>query len=141
MIGRTAEAVAVSEQAYDDHLALGDELAIASPGTHRVNLLFALVQAGRLGEAEARGRAWFEVAARARMPLGVIWLGVHLARCALAQGRPATALRMERLGRAPPSTPPASRGCGRRRTRSRPSPTAFSATPPPARREPTRSMR
>jgi ATP/maltotriose-dependent transcriptional regulator MalT len=93
MTGRTAEAVAVSEQAYDDHLALGDELAIASPGTHRVNLLFALVQAGRLGEAEGRGRGWFEVAARARMPLGVIWLGVHLARCALAQGRPATALR------------------------------------------------
>ena len=29
----------------------------------------------------------------ARMPLGVIWLGVHLARCALAQGRPETALR------------------------------------------------
>ncbi len=55
MTGRTAEAVAISEQAYDDHLALGDELAIASPGTHRVNLLFALVQAGRLDEAEARG--------------------------------------------------------------------------------------
>ena len=93
MTGQTAEAIAVSERAYDDHLALGDELAIASPGTHRVNLLFALVQAGRLGEAESRGRRWFEVAARARMPLGVIWLSVHLARCALAQGRPATALR------------------------------------------------
>ena len=48
--------MAVSEQAYDDHLALGDELAIASPGTHRVNQLFALVQAGRLGEADAKGR-------------------------------------------------------------------------------------
>jgi ATP/maltotriose-dependent transcriptional regulator MalT len=92
MTGRTAEAVAESEQAYEDHLALGDELAIASPGTHRVNLLFALVQAGRLDEAEARGRSWFEVAARARMPLGVVWLSVHLARCALAQGRPTAAL-------------------------------------------------
>jgi DNA-binding CsgD family transcriptional regulator len=93
MTGRTSDAIAVSEEAYDDHLALGDELAIASPGTHRVNLLFALVQAGRLDEAEARGRSWFEVAARARMPLGVIWLSVHLARCAVTQGRPETALR------------------------------------------------
>jgi len=92
MIGRTAEAIAVGQQAYDDHLALGDELAIASPGTHRVNLLFAMVQAGRLAEAEANGRAWWDVAARARMPLGVIWLGVHLARCALSQGLPETAL-------------------------------------------------
>ena len=48
----------------DDHLALGDELAISSPGTHRVNQLFALVQAGRLAEAEEKGRAWFDVAAR-----------------------------------------------------------------------------
>jgi DNA-binding CsgD family transcriptional regulator len=93
MTGRTAEAIAVSTQAFDDHLALGDELAIASPGTHRVNRLFALVQAGRLSEAEARGRSWFETAARARMPLGVIWLGIHLARCALAQGHPLTAIR------------------------------------------------
>ncbi len=92
MTGRTADAMALSEHTYDDHLALGDELAISNPGTHRVNLLFALVQAGRLDEAEARGRSWFEVAARARTPLGVAWLGVHLARCALAQGRPTTAL-------------------------------------------------
>ena len=93
MTGRTTEAIAVSTQALDDHLALGDELAIASPGTHRVNRLFALIQAGRLSEADERGRAWFDVAARARMPLGVIWIGVHLARCALAQGHPVTAIR------------------------------------------------
>jgi ATP/maltotriose-dependent transcriptional regulator MalT len=92
MTGRTTEAIAVSKQAFADHLALGDELAIASPGTHRVNLLFALIQAGRLDEAEEQGQQWFDAAVRARMPLGVIWTGVHLARCALAQGRPATAI-------------------------------------------------
>ena len=93
MVGRTAEAIALSEQAYDDHLALGDELGIASPGTHRVNLLSALIQAGRLDEADARGREWFEAAVRSKAPLGVIWIGVHLARCALTRGRPATALQ------------------------------------------------
>ncbi|HET6951530.1 MAG TPA: AAA family ATPase [Acidimicrobiales bacterium] len=93
MMGRTAESVTVSRQAARDHRALGDELAIASPGTHRVNLLFAMVQAGRLDEADERGRGWFDVAAQARAPLGVIWIGLHLGRCALARGRPATALR------------------------------------------------
>ena len=92
-VGRTSEAISLSRQAYRDHLALGDELAISSPATHRVNQLFALVQAGRLGEAESKGRAWFEIAERARNPLGVMWLGIHLARCALVQGRPATVLR------------------------------------------------
>jgi DNA-binding CsgD family transcriptional regulator/tetratricopeptide (TPR) repeat protein len=92
-IGRTAEAISVSKQAYRDHLALGDELAISSPGTHRVNQIFALVQAGRLVEADEKGRAWFDVVERARNPLGVMWLGVHLARCALVQGRPVTVLR------------------------------------------------
>ena len=58
---------------------------------HQVNELFSLVQAGDLGEADERGRAWFEVALQARMPLEVMWFAVHLARCALVQGRAATA--------------------------------------------------
>jgi DNA-binding CsgD family transcriptional regulator len=91
--GRTAEAVAVSEQAFREHLALGDELAIMPPGTHRVNLVSALLGAGRLVDAERRGRRWFEISASTRMPLGIAWFGVHLARCALVQGQPATAMQ------------------------------------------------
>jgi len=91
-VGRTAEALAATRQAAADHQALGDELAIASPGTHRVTELYALVQAGRLDEADERGRSWFAMASRARSPLGVIWVGLHLARCALARGQPVTAL-------------------------------------------------
>ena len=56
--------------------------------------MYALVQAGRLIEADERGGAWFELASGARNPLGVMWTGVHLARGALAQGRPATVLRL-----------------------------------------------
>src|SRR5262249_12401229 len=55
------------------------------------NQTWALVEAGRLSEAEALGRDWLELAAKGRMPLGVTWFCIHLARCALAQGRPATA--------------------------------------------------
>ena len=93
MTGRTAEAWALSREAYRDHVALGNPLAVPSLGMHQVNELFALVQAGDLGEADERGRAWFEVALQARMPLEVMWLAVHLARCALVQGRAATARR------------------------------------------------
>ena len=93
MTGRTADAVALSEQAFEEHTSLSDEMAIVLPDVHRVSLLFALVHAGRLDEAEARGRVWFESEARTRLPIGASLLGLHLARCALAQGRPATALR------------------------------------------------
>jgi ATP/maltotriose-dependent transcriptional regulator MalT len=89
--GRTVRAVEVSEQGYRDHLALGDELAIASPETHVVTQVFALVEAGRLAEAEELGRRSLDVATRSRMHRGVAWFCVHLARGALAQGRPVTA--------------------------------------------------
>jgi hypothetical protein len=37
MAGRTTEAVALAEADYTDHVALGDELAIAHPATHIIN--------------------------------------------------------------------------------------------------------
>jgi DNA-binding CsgD family transcriptional regulator len=92
--GQTEQAIAVSTRGYDDHLALGEELAIAPAGTHVVNRTWALVEAGRLVEAEQLGRAWLDLAARVRMPLGVTWFALHVARCALAQGRPATARQL-----------------------------------------------
>jgi ATP/maltotriose-dependent transcriptional regulator MalT len=92
--GQTDRAIAVSSRGYEEHLALGDELAIAPAGTHVVNRTWALVEAGRLAEAEQLGRTWLDLAARVRMPLGVTWFALHLARCALAQGRPATARQL-----------------------------------------------
>jgi DNA-binding CsgD family transcriptional regulator/tetratricopeptide (TPR) repeat protein len=92
MTGRTADALAESRQAYRDHVGLDDPLATPTPGTHRVNELFALVQAGHLLAAAEFGRAWLEGALQAHLPLEVTWLAVHLARGALVQGRPMTAL-------------------------------------------------
>src|SRR5207247_9336618 len=73
--------------------ALGDELAIAPAATHVVNQTWALVEAGRLTEADELGRDWLDRSTRGRRRLGVTWFGVHLARCALAQGKPVTARR------------------------------------------------
>jgi DNA-binding CsgD family transcriptional regulator len=93
MAGRTAEAVALAQASYVDHVALGDELAIAHPATHIVNQVFALTEAGRLAEAEQLARTGAEVVAAHRVPIAQIWFAMNLGRVATLQGRLATARR------------------------------------------------
>src|SRR5262249_38025465 len=50
--GQIAAAVKAAEAGYADHLALGEELAIAHPAMHLVNQVFALAEAGRLADAQ-----------------------------------------------------------------------------------------
>jgi len=92
-VGRTAEAVRVAEAGYADHVALGDELAIAHPATHVINQVFALTEAGRLAEAEQLARAGGEIVASQRVPIAQIWFAANLGRVATLQGRLATARR------------------------------------------------
>jgi len=91
--GHTAEAVGVAETGYAEHVALGDELAIAHPATHVVNQVFALAEAGRLAEAEQLARAGAEIVATYRIPIAQIWFAANLGRVATLQGRMATARR------------------------------------------------
>jgi len=91
--GRTAEAVSVAEAGYVDHVALGDELAIAHPAMHLVNQVFALTEAGRLAEAEQLARAGAEIVASYRVPIAQIFFAANLGRVAILQGRLATARR------------------------------------------------
>jgi DNA-binding CsgD family transcriptional regulator len=98
MTGRTGEALQLTQQAGNEHLELEDLVGVPVPASHGVNELFALVQAGQLDTAEERGRARFDQARGAHDTMSATWLGVHLSRCALAQGRPRSALRwLERL--------------------------------------------
>lgn len=92
-VGRTAEAVNVAVAGYADHVALGDELAIAHPATHIINQVFALTEAGRLAEAEQLARAGAEIVASHRVPIAQIWFAANLGRVATLQGRLATARR------------------------------------------------
>ena len=91
--GRTAEAVRVAEAGYTDHVALGEEPAIAHPAMHIVNQVFALTEAGRLAEAEQLARAGVEVVASYRVPIAQIFFAANLGRVAVLQGRIATARR------------------------------------------------
>jgi DNA-binding CsgD family transcriptional regulator/tetratricopeptide (TPR) repeat protein len=91
--GKTAEAVAAAEAGFADHTALGDELAIAHPGTHIINQVFALTEAGRLTEAEQLARAGAAVVASHRVPIAQIWFAANLGRVSTLRGRIATARR------------------------------------------------
>ena len=91
MTGQTADAVKTAEEGYTDHVALGDELAIAHPAMHLVNQVFALAEAGRLAEAEQLARAGAEIVAADRVPIAQIFFAVNLGRVATLQGRPGTA--------------------------------------------------
>jgi len=93
MAGQTTEAVRAAEAGFADHVALGDELAIAHPAMHVVNQVFALTEAGRLADAERLARAGPEIVASYRVPIAQIFFDVNLGRVAILQGRVATARR------------------------------------------------
>jgi DNA-binding CsgD family transcriptional regulator len=91
--GRTVEAAKAAEAGFTDHVALGDELAIAHPAMHLVNQVFALAEAGRLADAEQLARAGAEIVASARVPIAQIFFAANLGRVATLQGRLGTARR------------------------------------------------
>ena len=83
----------MAESGFAEHVALGDELAIAHPATHIVSQVFALTESGRLGEAERLAQAGAEIVASHRVPIAQIWFAANLGRIATLQGRVATARR------------------------------------------------
>ncbi len=91
--GRTAEAFRVAESGYAEHVALGEELAIAHPAMHIVNQVFALAEAGRLAEAERLAHVGAEIVAPHRVPIAQIFFASSQGRVAILQGRLATARR------------------------------------------------
>jgi DNA-binding NarL/FixJ family response regulator len=91
--GRTADAIKAAEVGYADHVALGEELAIAHPAMHLVNQVFALTEAGQLTQAERLARAGLEIVASQRVPIAQIFFAANLGRVATLQGRLATARR------------------------------------------------
>lgn len=91
--GRTAEALSVAEAGFADHMTLDDEIAIAHPGTHIINQVFSLTEAGKLEEAELVARTGSEIAAAEHIPIAQIWFALNLGRIWLLRGRTATARR------------------------------------------------
>ena len=84
----------MAEQGFVDHIALGDALAIAHPGSHIVAQVFALTDAGRLGEAhDLAPSPATPITVADRSIIGQIWFALNLGRIAILQGQPRTARR------------------------------------------------
>ncbi len=91
--GRTTEAIAIAERAFDARVALGDQMQIAGPGIYLVARAFALVEAGRLEEAEGTARLGYDGATERQIRDGQSWFSVMLGRICLHQGRVLAAAR------------------------------------------------
>jgi len=93
MVGRPDEGVEAAVEGFRLHLAINDPEGLAHPGTHIVNQVFALTEAGRFGEGEALALAGYEVAVGDRVPIAEIWFAANLARSMAIRGHHVEALR------------------------------------------------
>ena len=76
-----------------EHEALGDQLAIAHPGIHVIQEVYALMDSGRIEDAWQLASAAFPIATRVRRAVGSIWFAFGLGRSAWLAGRLETARR------------------------------------------------
>jgi len=93
LAGRTVEAIAIADRAFDARVALGDQIQIAGPGIYLVARALALLEAGRLEEAEVSARLGYDGATERQVRDGQSWFAVILGRVCLLQGRVARAAR------------------------------------------------
>ncbi|MFB7867862.1 LuxR C-terminal-related transcriptional regulator [Streptomyces sp. NPDC056069] len=88
LVGRTIEAVAFAEEAYAAHLRVDEEARmVQAPTVHRVPLVLALTEAGRLAEAREMG----EQAYALLVPSGVLlraWMAAFIGRAEWLAGNP-----------------------------------------------------
>jgi DNA-binding CsgD family transcriptional regulator len=90
-VGRCETAIEVARRGLADHTELGDQLAIAHPGAHVINQVYALQEAGRIAEATELATSSYRMASRS--PIAGIWFTLLLGRCAILAGRPDTGRR------------------------------------------------
>jgi DNA-binding CsgD family transcriptional regulator len=96
LAGRTEEAIAIADRAFDARVALGDQMQIAGPGIYLVARAFALLESGRLAEAEGTARLGYDGATERQIRDGQSWFSVILGSVSLRQGRVQTAARWYR---------------------------------------------
>ncbi len=91
--GRTDAAIEIADRAIAARTALGDQVQMSGPGIYIVARSLALLEAGRLAEAEENARLGYDGAAERHVLDGQAWFGVILGRISLHAGRVATAAR------------------------------------------------
>ena len=98
--GRCQQAIQVADQGFAAHIELGDRLAASHPGIHIVNRALALIEAGRLLEADGTSQLGYDQSLALRSRIGQAWFALMLGRATLYAGRVETAERWFREGAA-----------------------------------------
>ncbi|MCU1457128.1 MAG: transcriptional regulator, LuxR family [Actinomycetia bacterium] len=91
--GRTDEAILVADHAFEVRIRLGDQVQMAGAGIYLVARALALVQAGRLAEAEGTAQAGYDGAVARHSHDGQAWFACMLGSTALNQGKVVSAAR------------------------------------------------
>jgi DNA-binding CsgD family transcriptional regulator len=91
--GRTREAILIADHAFEVRIGLGDQVQMAGAGIYLVARSLALVQAGRLAEAEGTAQAGYDGAVERHSADGQAWFACMLGTTALQQGKVRSAAR------------------------------------------------
>ncbi|MCU1497953.1 MAG: transcriptional regulator, LuxR family [Acidimicrobiales bacterium] len=86
-VGRTAEAIEVTVEGFQEHCQLTEPLALAHPGIHLANQACALIEAGRFAEADSLAQAGFEVTLADNNTFAQIIFSCMLGKSCVQQGR------------------------------------------------------
>lgn len=86
-VGRPAEALAITDRAFNAHLAMGNQLNLFQAGLLLVGRIVALTELGRLAEAEELGRMGHDRAVAAADKAAQAFFALVLARTELVRGR------------------------------------------------------
>jgi ATP/maltotriose-dependent transcriptional regulator MalT len=87
LTGRCDAAAAVARDAFRDHEALGDQVAVAHPAIHMIHLMLALLDAGAFAGASRLAERAYAVAVNVGAPAGRVWWAYGIGRAALLTGR------------------------------------------------------
>lgn len=94
--GRADDAAAIAERAFSVALGLGPQPAIAHPALQAIVQAMALVESGRLRDAEGVARTGYDWSLVSGFPIGQAWFALALGWARLLSGRLADAERLFR---------------------------------------------
>ena len=116
--GNTAVAIDIADRAFEARVALGDQLQMSGPGIYLIARGLALIEAGRLDEADDNALLGYEGATDRQLADGQAWFATALgARRAVPRPRAAGGAVVPRGGRRVRRRRPPGRALGLRRPR------------------------
>ena len=90
-LGNVDQALQSADDGFTAQQTGSDDNAVYHPAAHRLNTIYALIEAGRLSEAQAVADVLYDLVLEERRPVGIAVLLGLMGRIALRRGQPVTA--------------------------------------------------